>query len=447
MSAAEGRVGEGRAGFLGYLALRATTAGATLLTGFCQTYVFARVLDAHDFSVFILIGNLGLSLWLFDLGIAKVLYVRLRGRFLDGGLDGSLGEEAAAVTALYALLAVAGAALCFAFAPDGAQGAREPTTRGLEFALFFLFSALNLAWFALRNVSSAADRFLYFETLEVVRRIGHLALLFALLFALPFLAFLLLSNLLWAVLLAVMLVRLAGCGAVRFAGPAGLWAALRRFAGASRRSLLNSGGYAAGEMFIYNYPSLLVPAVMGLGAPTIVVDTMFKIFRGATVAFSAVGDLMAPRQTRAFQRGDHRALVRAIGLSLGLSAVPAMGLCGLLLLWGEPLYRLLLGSAAEMPPAATPILVGLIACNMVQTASNYLLAHTGYFPAMARAAGAMSALMLAVMAAAVIFRLDVVAFMSLYAAAYLVSAVVYAALAVLGPMARRAAPAAGREAA
>lgn len=423
-----------RSRFLGYLVLRMGTAGATLVSGFAQTYVFARVLDPHTFSIFILIGNLGLSLWLFDLGIAKVLYVRLRTLFLDGRMaNDPLTEEALAVTGFYALLAVAGALACLL------SGSGGSLAQSAGLALFFLFSALNLAWFALRNVSSAADQYIPFETLEAARRIGHLVLMFALLLGLPFWTFLVTSNLLWAALISMMLRRLAGHGAIRFASPQALWSALKRFVTANRISLLNSGGYAAGEMFVYNYPAILTPAAMGLGAPTIVVDTMFKVFRGGTVAFSAVGDLMAPHQTRAFQRHDRRGVVRATAAALVLGGVPAAGLCGLLALWGEPLYRLLLGPAAVMPPETTPLLIALVLCNLVQTVANYALTHTGFFPVMARAAGSMSLLMGAVAVATVLFRLDVTGFMTLYAAAYAVSAATYAILALRGPLRAEAA--------
>ncbi len=425
-----------RAVFLPYLALRGSTAGAALITGVCQTYVFARVLDPHSFSLFIIIGNLGLSLWLFDLGIAKVLYVNLRARFLDGTLATavddapSLGRQAAGVTFLYIGLALLGAAGCFAIAAMFGGGAGQ----GIEFALFFVYAALNLAWFALRNVSTAVDRFLYFETLEALRRVLHLALLFALLFGLPFMEFLLASNAVWIVLFAVAIRRLRGENAFDATGP---HAALCHFARTNRRRLMESGGYAAGEIFVYNYPSLLVPAVMGLGAPTIIFDTAFKIFRGANVLFSAACDLMVPGQTRAFQAGDKRGLWRATSIAAALGAVPALGLCGLLAIWGDALYALLLGNAAQMPSAATPILIWLIACNWIQTVANFLLVHTGHFPAIVRAAGIMTAIMAVVAVAAALAGIDVVRFLEFYAGAYACGAALYAWLALRLPLALR----------
>ena len=67
---------------LPFFLLRGTTAGAALVTGFLQTFVFAHVLDPHRFSLFILVAAVGYSLWLIDFGIVKILFVRLRERFL-----------------------------------------------------------------------------------------------------------------------------------------------------------------------------------------------------------------------------------------------------------------------------------------------------------------------------------------------------------------------------
>lgn len=418
--------------FLHYLVLRGISAVGTLLAGVCQTYTFAHVLDAHRFSLFIVIGNLGLSLWLFDLGIAKVLYVNLRERFLAGRLAGDLlATQATAVVLFYGALVAAGSAfVCLGTA------VATPTSRlssGIEFALFFCYTALNLVWFTLRNVSSATDQFLFFEVLEVVRRIGHLTLMFFLLAALPFLPFLILSNMLWAVLLAVMIRRLRHRGSLD-GSLAAIPRALGCFFRTHRPALLASGSYAAGEIYIYNFPSVLVPMVHGLGAPTIIFDTVFKIFRGATVLFSAACDLLVPRQTQAFAEGDGPGLRRATILALVLGAVLAAALCGLLLVAGDRLYRLLLGDTATIPSSFTPILIALIVCNLFQTVSNFLLVHTGFFPLIARAAGAMVLVMTAVAAIDIAWFSDLRPFALLYMAAYGAGALLYVVLAIRYPL-------------
>ena len=153
-----------------FFLLRTTTAGAALLTGLLQTYVFAHILTPQRFSIFILVAAFGYSLWLIDFGIVKILFVRLRARFLAGERGGAIAGHATAVVLFYFLLVAGGALLCFVFmATRTSASPREAA----EFALFFLFVALNLVWFALRNISIAVDEYVLFEALETVRRAGY----------------------------------------------------------------------------------------------------------------------------------------------------------------------------------------------------------------------------------------------------------------------------------
>src|SRR5215813_2254132 len=97
---------------LRYFILRVSTATAAVVSGLIQTFVFARVLSPQDFSIYILIGTFGVSLWLFDLGAAKILFVRQRAHHLAGRADTTVAAQSTAVVALYALIVLAGALLC-----------------------------------------------------------------------------------------------------------------------------------------------------------------------------------------------------------------------------------------------------------------------------------------------------------------------------------------------
>jgi O-antigen/teichoic acid export membrane protein len=427
---------QSRASALVYPALRAATAGGALASGFCQTYVFARVLSPEQFSVYILIGSLGVSLWLFDLGVAKVLFVQLREAFLKGRLGPDaerLPVQAAGIAFLYAVLVGIGMIGCFVAVMAGtAQGGLEAT----QYALFFCYTALNLVWFVLRNVSVAGDEFIFFESLDAVRRIGHIGLIFCLFLPISFVSFLLWSNLLWAVLFAALLFRLVRLGLLRWETRR-VTAATAQFFRRHRVALWSSGRYALGEMYIYTFPSLLVPALHGLGGPTIVFDTVFKIFRGATVGFSAACDLMVPRQTRAFAAGDTRDLRHRTLVALGLASLPAIALCLLLIVAGEWLFNLLLGGAAHVSPAFIPILIVLILANLVQTVSNFVLVHTGFFGPIGRLATGMALLMTVAAGLDALLHLDLIGFSLLYAAAYGIGSALYVLLALRYPLAGR----------
>ena len=411
---------------LRYFLLRASTAGAAVAFGLVQTFVFARVLGADTFSLYILIGTFGVSLWLFDLGAAKILFVRQRERHLAGSRDGTVPAQSAAVVLLYALIVLAGAICCFAViamrtSPGGA----------LDYAMFFTFAALNLVWFPLRNVSNAVDEFIRFETLEAVRRIGHIGLMLALLAGLPFEAFLIAANVLWAAVFAICIVSLSRAGALML--PRGFAKTLAAFWRRNRAELLRSGNYAVAELAIYNFPYFVVPAAFGLGAPTIVLDTVFKVFRGATLVYAAGLDPLVPKQTRAMAEGDAPALKRATLTAFVLCAVPTLALCALLLLAGDNLFALLLGHAATVPPAATELLVVLLIANLAQNVASNLLLHTGFFRDIARIATILAAAMAAMTVVAIAAGAGIVGFIGGYTAVYLGGAALYLVALWRGP--------------
>jgi O-antigen/teichoic acid export membrane protein len=413
-----------------YFLLRASTATAAVASGLIQTFVFARVLTPEDFSIYILIGTFGISLWLFDLGAAKILFVRQRECHLEKRIDSSVAAQSSAVIMLYALIVFAGTLVCYAI-----MLSRPAATlwQSAEFALFFSFAALNLVWFPLRNVSNAVDEFISFETLEAIRRGGHIVIMLALLVGLPLSAFLLLANLLWFALLAVCISRLVRKSALTSRLPE-FWATLTGFWRSNRAELLRSGNYAVGELTIYNFPYLVVPIVFGLGAPTIILDTVFKIFRGATLIYAAGLDPLVPRQTRAFAERDALTLKKATLAATILCAIPTLALCALLLFAGDRLFALLLGPAATVPPAATPILVVLLLANLAQNVASSLLLHTGFFHEIARIASTLVAAMAAMTALVLLGGLDVVSFIGGYAVVYAIGAALYVATAVRGPL-------------
>jgi O-antigen/teichoic acid export membrane protein len=414
---------------LRYFLLRSSTAGAAVISGLVQTFVFARVLTPQDFSIYILIGTFGISLWLFDLGAAKILFVRQRERHLAQSTDSIVPKQSSAIVLLYVLIVLAGTLLCVAVM---ALQPKVSPWQAVEFASFFSFAALNLVWFPLRNISNAVDEFINFEMLEAVRRIGHIAMMLALLIGLPLAAFLLFSNLLWFVLLAICITRLVRKNALTLR-LAGFMNTLAAFWRSNRTQILRSGNYSLGELTIYNFPYLVVPLAFGLGSPTIILDTVFKVFRGATVIYAAGLDPLIPRQTRAFAERDAATLKKATLTAAILCAIPTFALCALLLLAGDRLFALLLGPAATIPPAVTPILVVLLVANMAQNIASCLLQHTGFFHEIARVATFLVVAMAAMSAIVLIGGIDIVGFIGAYTVVYAIGAALYIAYVVRRP--------------
>jgi len=409
--------------------LRAGTAGAALLTGLLQTFVFAHVLSPHRFSIFILVAAIGYSLWLIDFGIVKILFVRLRAGFLSGKRDQEVGGHATAIVLFYFGLVTTSALACFVFMST----ATEATLReAAEFGLFFWFIALNLVWFAMRNIAIAVDEYVLFEVLETTRRAGYFAGLAAVLFGLPLLAMLLILNALWAVVIFVCVKRMIARGAL-LPRLSGFFAHIRSFVRANRAELVRSGTYAASEIYIYNYPYLVIPLLFGLGAPPIILDTTFKVFRGGSTVFGAVCDILVPRQTSALAERDGPTLVRATLVAAALCALPAAMVSAILLVGADKLFAILLGKAATMPAATTPILIVLLFTDLTKMVTHSVLVHSGFFKEVARIGMGVAAAMTVVGAYAIATHLNIVSFLEAYAAVYVCGAMAAAIMMIRGP--------------
>jgi len=413
-----------------FFLLRAGTAGAALITGLLQTFVFAHVLTPHRFSIFILVAAIGYSLWLIDFGIVKILFVGLRARFLAKESMNAIAGHATAVLLFYSGLVVSSSFVCFVFmAAENGASLREAG----EFGLFFLFVSVNLTWFALRNIAIAVDEYVLFEALETARRAGYFVGLAALYIGMPMLSMLIALNALWAIVLFVCVKRMIERHAL-VPRIGGFVSSLISFFHANRRELMRSGTYAASDIYIYNFPYLIVPAMFGLGAPPIILDTTFKVFRGGAMVFGAVSDILVPRQTSALAERDGPTLVHATLIATALCAIPAT-IAGLILIFaGDWMFATLLGKAATMPPATTPILLMLIAGNLVYMVTQSVLVHNGYFKDVARLGLCNVAAMTGVGALAVFAHLDIVGFLEAYAAVYAGGALGSLLIMIRGPI-------------
>jgi hypothetical protein len=411
-----------------YLMLRFTTAGGALVSGLVQTFVFARILDPDLFSVFILIGALAVSFWLVDFGLTRIVFIRQREAHLAGRSDNPIARQAAAIAIFHALLTTGSTVMLTAAI---AIFWREPQ-QALNLGLFFIFTSLNLVWFVLRFVCLATDRYIFFEFHEAIRRVAHIGIMLAMLFGLPLLAFLLLVNTVWIVLFASVAIRLAQSHALAWPND-GILPTLLSFLRDNKSEARRIGTYAAGEFYIYNFPYLVVPLIYGLGAPIIILDTTFKIFRGAAILYGAGCDVAVPQQIRALANHDRPHLIRATLMAALLCGLPAILICAFLVFDSADLFALLLGPAAIMPSAIVPILILLLIAGLAQTVAYSLLLHTGFFRQLGLLATGLAAALTLMTLASLPFELDMIDYLAVYASVYAGAALFSLAAMMSGP--------------
>ena len=408
--------------------LRVSTAGGAFAMGLVQTLVFARVLTPDRFSLFILVGAIGYSLWLCDLGLAKILFVQLRTAHLAGKTDRAGRKPGDGGDVFYVLLAAAGSLFCFGFM------AARPSFSLLEaadFGLFFFYITLNLTWVCLRSLSIAVDEYVFYESstraphrqhgdhprhadrAAVYRFSGRIER------------------------------ALGGAGDLRGgeaaepqcdgAAVARLYRELLAFFQTHMRSIARSGTFALSDIFIYTFPYYVVPWAFGLGAPIIILEATFRIFRGASVIYSAAATSRSPADPRA--RGARRAEADPYDADRsGACCLPAAFACGLLIFASKQLFAFLLGTAATVPPTVTPILVVMLLANLVQMVAQSLLLHAGFFREISRICAVVAVAMVLATAIAVVAKLTIVEFLGVYAAVYSAGALYLAVAAYRGPI-------------
>jgi O-antigen/teichoic acid export membrane protein len=191
------------------------------------------------------------------------------------------------------------------------------------------------------------------------------------------------------------------------------------------------------EYYLYNFAYALVPLAYGLGAPTIILDTMFKVIRGATVLYSAACDVALPRQTRAHNDGDRRSLILTTWMAAALASLPCLLICIALAFFAEPMFRLLLGNSAVMPQAIANLMIVLLIANLIQTVSNFLLIHTGYFRVIAHLSILVSVAATVATGIAILIGADLTGFIGAFTAIYVASALSYLTLALRGPLGKK----------
>jgi O-antigen/teichoic acid export membrane protein len=266
-----------------------------------------------------------------------------------------------------------------------------------------------------------------------VRRFTSIALMLSMLLGFPLLAFLITVNLLWAVILTVSVMRLLREGALT-TELSGAFSSLWGFYRDNRRDLLRSGTSATSDFYIEHLPYLVVPFTFALGAPTVILDTIFKFFRGANLFYNAACEIVLPSQTRAFAARDSKTLIRSTVIAYAICLVPTLAVAAVLLVAAEPFFKILLGPAATMPANAVWVIIALLFGNLALTVSNSLLIHTGFFQVSARLM-LLTAIGATVVAGVTLLREpSIVSFMATYAAVYICAALMHTLLAIRGPI-------------
>ncbi|MCI3132738.1 hypothetical protein [Phenylobacterium aquaticum] len=357
-----------------YYLLKAANLVLTSVWSFTLIFVLVRVLPIADYANVAIVTGLGGYVLAVNLGFSTVVYSTLRKNYLTQGPQ----EEASislATLVLYGSVAVLAATIfwgCVYLIPIGSGPMRG--------ALVIHFAALACAlpWMIVRVSTAAVDRYIAFESLEMVRRALALALVIAMLFGVTFKWYAILSLALWAIafLATLPIMTRIWTGTTLRVG----FRHLRREIVAVK----STGTFSLLETIIYNFPYLFVPILYKSSTAIVSFDTFYKIVRFGASAYLASAEATLPAQTRAHHEQDGGRLLRLTTYAILLAAIPmALGVISVTI-FGDITFGNLLKKAGLISTSTRISMALMLIAMLFQTISGNLLINTGNAAALAR---------------------------------------------------------------
>ncbi len=347
--------------------LHAGNAGVNMLYTLGQTLVFARALDAQQFSQAVAVVTVSLYLTPVNQAVARANFVVVRRRVVGGEGGQGLPQIGLAFHVSQALMLLAGLAGPLVARPGDAG-------TYLALAAFTLFNTLSNLWFfELQMAMLAVERPIAFEIASLVRRVANAVSLAWLWFSHDFALFagLMLAQ---AVVAQVWLMRQVGRDSDLFAWPRGLTrASLAEHLG----QLWTSIQATFAEWLTLNGPYALFTVRFGVGAGLIALDTGMKLLRVGLTVTRNFSEIALPSVSRAVLEKRGAEAGRAVAAVLGLSAVPVAILAGVLVLRERWLFSALLGHNDVMPPGSGPAFALALLAGVGFQAGSHLVGHVG----------------------------------------------------------------------
>ncbi len=361
-----------------YLALKALNLVLATALSFGLVFALIRKLPESAYTTFILVSALGAYILATDLGFSSVVFVKLRKAFLDDRIGDARAITVAAVVIYGFVVVLAQLTFCITLLPN-----HIPHDWQLAFGLYFLVLLLPLPWNVIRAAAASAERFLLFESVEAIRRLGMVMLILAMTRGLPFEAYAWIALGLWALAYAVVLTVLVPViGLPRTRAD---WN-LRQVVSESRGQLGGAGLFALCEVVVYNFPYLVIPMLFHSAAALLAFDIFYKITRFGASAYLVANEGLLPAHTRAIHQGVGSTIIRNIAICLGISALPCSVGVMAVSAFGEPVFKLLLGDASRVSMDARGAMAAVLVAMLFRATSGTLLLNTGKSKLLARLA-------------------------------------------------------------
>ncbi|WP_443970681.1 hypothetical protein [Sphingobium sp. CR28] len=332
---------ERKRGWLGMAKL--ANVALAMLWGFVVTFVFVRVLPLADFRAFLLLvafANFTVSA---EFGFSTIIYARLRRHLITR--EGTFRSEEVGVLLAFMLgvILLGGMLLLLAM-----RAGLITTGRPALFIAFYGVAAMNLVALLAKRALAALDHNLWWEGLDLIRRVSGIALLLGALAGLSIFTSVIAQLLVAAVCVLIGLATVHR--ALRL--PVGHWFAWRAGGRHVRQHYLADIGrtmlLTVSDIAAYNAPYFTIAAATKDVRPLLVFDFIFKMSRAVSGIIRALVETAMPAITRSLHVHDAARFSASLRRVLKKSVAVAALLALLIVAAGDPLSSVLFDRQAVL---------------------------------------------------------------------------------------------------
>lgn len=351
--------------------------GLTMIWGFAVTYVFVRALPINEFRAFLLLVAFGNFTASAEFGLTSIIYARLRRHWLDPNAADSdfRFEEVGFLLFVLTGLVIAATALLGGLMLAGMIRTGYP----LLFLLFFVAACFNAVLLLMKRALAAIEHNLFWEVIDVMRRVATLAVLAAVLVGFDLTLSVALQLLLAIVVLLITAARLHQRTGMRRVHWLGIGAGRRHVQTHYARDFSTTVALTISEVAAYNAPYFTIAAATHDPRPMLLFDFTFKMARGLSLIVRAFSEAALPRLTAAFYSGEGALFTQLLIRLLGVAAAAALAVGAAVILLGKPIVAELFDGRIAVTGAELALLAGLILVLAVTCVSVYLQCALGRF--------------------------------------------------------------------
>lgn len=357
-----------------YIILRLANTLLTIAWGFGVTAILLRTVGVESFSFFILVSVIGIYLAGSNFGISELLYAHFRKELVTGNIN-EIGHFAQTAISLYFALTTLTSFVFLGFIYITKYGGDHQ----IAIIAFFSVTILNFPWIVIKALSEAIDLYIYFEIVDLLRRVLQaLCLLTILINVSPTIAFSF-STLIWLLAYLTILPHLLKKLGLRW--QAG-WIPTRKnvylFGQQYGSQIRPSIVFSLSEFSIYNYAYVFVPLVFGGGVILVLYDVFYKLVRAAISLNMVASGALMPHLTRAYHKERTPETYRIFAFVLGISICAMFLLASSLVLGNNLLFQILLDGQIKIGWTFTIPIIIVAFANAIQNSSGAFIIRVGH---------------------------------------------------------------------